>query len=161
MEIVDTILANLRIPEARRSLAIKDNLIDQNREISLSSVPGFIYRGICYRHSSCPKGKLQYPELDKSLREKADAWLADTARVDLEFQIMKQVLMPLIAPCKTLEDIRNVLPECLVQMQAESFYSLPRTDKPAWTVEPGSRAYEQFFHHLPKIEFFAATRLIY
>jgi len=83
------------------------------------------------------------------------------AKVDLEKQLIKQSLSHLLIPCRSEQDIRDALPDCLSALMPRSIQALPRTNEEAWTIRNDERALRQYRKALPRIEFYSAARLIY
>lgn len=162
MQLVDDILAILRQPEDRRLAGNIDRLVLLHTEITRTSVPGFLYRGIHYRHTQASKGKLELLSIHPSLYPEIEYHLANESATNVDLQVVRQVILSLVKDCTDAQDIRDALPNCLVQAVASpTLNALQRTRDPGWNMDPESRAYRQYLKYLPKMEFFAAARLMY
>jgi len=78
----------------------------------------------------------------------------------LEFdrKIFKQFLTKLLKPCQSQQDVRDVLPECLVQLL--SIRHLPRTRDPAYTLKDKPALLREFKRMLVKFETYYAMRFL-
>lgn len=161
MDLVNKLTSYLRAPEDRRIKTNVDRLVSLNQEITRSPYMGFYYRGMAYRHSEAPPGQMPYPEISPELYNEADAHILSVQGVSDDIQAIRQSILALVRTCLDLQDIRDALPECLVQAVGSELTKLKRTRDPAWSLERDSRAYRQYLKILPKIEFFAASRLMY
>ena len=155
--------AALRAPELRRLQAYVDRLVMMNQEACSTRAPGFLYRGLVYRHSSAKGAATGFPAVDPSLYDEIDEYLESQKAVEDDLQEIIQGLRPIHTSCLTLEDIRDALPECLVQLIGKDtgLSSLPRTRPEAWCLEPTGRGMRQYLKVLPKIEIYCAARLLY
>jgi len=154
----------LRQPEERRLQAYVDRLVKQNQEASYSLVPGFLYQGLAYRHSSALKGKLEFSGLHPSLYEAMDEFLVSKENVERDIQMINQGLRPLIKSCLTIQDLRDALPECIITLigkSVDNMSELSRTREPAWPLEATGRGMNQYLRVLPLIETYCAARFLY
>lgn len=161
MSLVDKLTKYLRVPEDRRLKANVDRLVTMNQEITRTPYMGFYYCGLAYRHSEAPPGQMPYPELSPELYDEGDFHRQSVETVANDIQAIRQSILALVRTCLDLQDIRDALPECLVQAVGTELTRLKRTRPPAWSLEEGSRAHRQYLKILPKIEFFATARLMY
>jgi hypothetical protein len=159
--VVEALIATLREPEDRGLTASSDRLVRLHQEASKTDVLCFMYEGVSFRHSTAPKGKLAYPVLHKSLYHEADAHLAREKKLVNDLQAIRQAIHFLVRSCLDKQDLRDVLPECLVHLCGTGLTQLPRNREAAWNLDPNSRPYRTYLKILPKIEFFAAARLMY
>lgn len=160
MALIDDIITVLRQPEDRRLQASVDQLVARHMEVSGSQVPGFLYRGLPYRHSTA-SGRLAYAALDPSLYAKVEAHLASKRQVENDLQLMQQALVAVLRPCASEQDYRDAMPECLIHAVVPDMAKLPRERPEAYTLEPGSRAERQYLKALPKIEYLTTARLLF
>lgn len=159
LEPVQVIHQVLEEPEKRRMIAYLDRIISKQTELTHCQ-PGFIYKGLTYRHSSIPRGKIEYVGLHSLLYDQMDSFLQDQLATREEIKRISQILLPLIRPCRDLQDLRDALPECLVT-SFTNISGLPRTRPVAWCLDPESRHWRQFHNALPIIETYAAARFLY
>lgn len=161
MELVDALVAKLREPEDRGLKSSADRLVHLHREATNTDVMGCIYNGAVFRHSNAPPGKIIYPGLDRSLYHEADHHIARERKLTSDLQMIRQALLSLVRSCVDKQDLRDVLPECLVHLASPELARIPRTRDAAWNLDPNGRPYRSYLKILPKIEFFAAARLMY
>lgn len=161
MHIIDVLVALLKVPETRRLEKYIDRIVKLNQEADQTTNQGFLYRGLRYWHSSVPNGNIPMKALHDSLCHEIEDYLASELAVKNELQLVGQSLRALLQKCQSTQDVRDALPECLVQILDRKISSLPRERPEAWTLEPGSRAERQYRKILPRIEFFTAARLLY
>lgn len=164
---IDLITLVLKEPEDRRMQAECDRLVVLNREAAQTPHWGFLYQGLAYRHSSCDSGARDFPGLHSSLTREVERYLQGKAVITNEIKLTVQALRPLLEGCGgSLQDVRDVLPECLVAgiqslVNNNAFNNLPRTREPAFHLDPLGRAMRQYKTVLPKIEAYTAARFLF
>lgn len=162
MDLPSAIVSHLEKTENRRLQAYVDTLVNQNMKLTNDhSVMGFIYNGLPYRHSTAPSGKLAWKAPHMELVSKVEDMLDNISRTKTDMQLIKQVLANLCRPCVSQQDLRDVLPECLIFVLDDAGQKLERTRAEAWTIQDNPRAMRQYQKILPKIHFYANARLIY
>ena len=68
----------------------------------------------------------------------------------------------LVQGCTTRQDIRDVLPECLVAQDKDmGLQTFERTRPPAYTLDNDKRAMKQYEKILPIIEYYSGTHLLF
>lgn len=152
----------LRVAELRRLAQFLDQIIEKNIEKSGRPEMGFLHQGLTYRHSGAPLGKILYRELHPGLHDEMNNYLTSKGNVDGDLQQISQGLLPIVRLSASQQDLRDGLPECLIQvLKLEQLAGIARTREPAFMLEPGSAADRMFKKILPKIEFLTAARLLY
>ena len=73
---------------------------------------------------------------------------------------IRQILSKLVLPCQTLQDIRDALPECLVQMNHQ-LKDLTRTKDAAWVIANDKVAMQQYNKALSRIEYYASLHMFF
>jgi hypothetical protein len=147
--------------ERRRLQKWIDRLCRANQECySNPKLEGFLYEGIYYRPSWLGRGIWPHGALHFTLADEMRAFLIDKKIVDDDERFIRQTLFALLHPCKTDQDIRDTLPECLIPV-ISGLASYPRTRQPACTIEGNARALRQYEKILPKIELYTAARMIF
>lgn len=160
-DIIKGIRQALFEPEKRRLQGWIDQLAQKNKTASdLQDPLGFWFEGRYFRPSWLGQGKYRKPSLHISLHDEADALIADEKQVLEDNQFIAQTLFSMIEPCDTYRDIRDTLPECLVEIVTD-LSSMSRTREPAFTIKNNKRALRDYQQILPKIEIYCTTRLIY
>lgn len=160
--LLNLILDGLFVAEKRRLEESVDRLNRNHNEIRGSVDDGFLLSGTYYRPRGNPgPAPAKKAPLDNRILSEGMAFLKDAAKVDLERQLIKQSLSHLLIPCRSEQDIRDALPDCLSALMPRSIQALPRTNEEAWTIRNDERALRQYRKALPRIEFYSAARLIY
>ena len=158
-KVIDHIIDVLFVAERRRLANAVDAMCQANNEAYGKHFDGFHYQGRFYRPQGV-KGQLNRIVLHLSLHPKMDLHLKDEAAIDRDEQLIRQVLFMLLDPCRTEQDIRDALPNCLTDTLGESA-RLMRQNDPAFTISDNVRAMKQYNRVLPKLEMYSAARLLY
>lgn len=163
--IIAAISAKLFEAEERRLNGVIIELNRRNKRAHEKSitVDGFLHQGRYYlpRNVSVTvagKGESKTP-LHLSLYDDMERHLEDRRLVEEERKFISQVLYRLLRDCKTQQEIRDALPECLTNLAGLTH--LNRQQEPAWTLREDPRALRQYEEILPKMEVYCAARLIY
>jgi hypothetical protein len=162
--LLDAIVDQLFAADNRRLQAWVDKLCQKNQEVRRTPVVGFLYGGVYYRPSNVLGLVHDKRALDPSLYDDVDTFLKDKSTIDADKHSVRQALFSILDPCKDLQDIRDTLPEFLVDCAAQyapHLRSLTRSEETAFTIRDNPRALRQFNKALPKLETYAAARLIY
>lgn len=139
-------------------------LNQENKRLQGAQIDGFLHAGQFF----LPKGvslTLAGPgqaktALHKDLIGEMLHHLKDRSTVQEEREFISQTLYKLLNPCRTQQDIRDALPECLVNCIPE-LARLPRQREAAFTIKDDPRALRQYEKILPKMEIYSAARLLY
>jgi hypothetical protein len=150
--------------EENRLNGVLISLNQENKKLTGSAMDGFLYEGKFY----LPKGDLNLfydpslgrTSLHKQLTPAMDDYIKDEKSVQEDKKLIMQTVFRVCKPCKLTQDVRDALPEPLALMFA-FLKQLDRTREPAYTLEGDPRAMRQYKKILPKIQFYAASRLIY
>lgn len=148
--------------ERRRLETILVQIDKQNREIKGQTLQGFMHAGKIYRPKSAPTlavGAGSYPTLAFALQDQMAELLRDTKEVETDQQLIEQILYKLLYQANDRQEIRDALPECLVQLT--DLNRLNRKLSPGFLNQSDERTYRQFQAILPKIEMYCTTRLLY
>jgi hypothetical protein len=160
-EIIKVIVDTIFKAEERRIQAWTDRLCRANQEFH----PGcqmFFWGNRWFRLSNVAGNvplKHRKP-LHSSLCEDADNLLKDAQLVDNDKAFVKQTIFSLLEPCKDVQDIRDTLPEYLVDV-VQWKQSLSRTRPAAFTIQNNERALRQYEKMLPLLQVYSTARLIY
>lgn len=159
---IDPILKELFGPDHRRLVAWIDRLCDKNSEIVGKDVHGFIYAGVFYRPSNVI-GKITGRQvLHSSLHGDMRDFLQSAKMVEVEKTKLRQILFMLLEPCNNQLDIRDTLPECVVDCIPDLKKHFPdRTREPAFTITSNERAMKLFNKLLPKMEEYSVARMLF
>jgi hypothetical protein len=160
-QIVNTIIEELFKAENRRLQKWLNDIVTANfRESNLAQPVGFIYGGAYFRPDWQGQGQFPKRALHSSLWGQMDNWIKDRSIILDDKQMISQILFGLIEKCSSDSEIRNALPECLVNCIPQ-YRSMTRSREEAWTIKLDDRRYRQYRKILPKIELYAVTMLIY
>lgn len=162
--LVRKLTASLFVAEERRLNGKIVELNTRNKQVRKLQVDGFLFSGQFYLPTGVSTvrfgpGQAKAP-LHDSLVDSMEEYLADQKSIRTDQNLIRQTLFQVLSNCRTDQDFRNALPECLVE-HIEGLNRLSRTEEPGYTVRSNPRALRQFQKALPKIELYAATRLIY
>lgn len=160
---IQELLEQLFAADMRHLNKTINTLCAKNKAIKGGMIDGFIYSGIRYLPTAgniivADRGEAM-PTLDRSLYPEMEAHLADKKNIEAERTNIAQMLYRLLKPCKSPQEIRDALPECLVGYLAEC-KSLPRLREAAYTFAGDERAQRQYEKLLPKIEAYSVAQLI-
>ena len=159
-KLIDNVIDSLFAADNRRLQAWVDRLCEKNQEARREPVVGFLYGGVYYRPSNVIGAVPVKRAIDPSLYPQIDAFLADKRTIDDQKQLIRQGMFMVLDPCKSIDDIRDALPECLVDC-LPNLKTMPRHREAAFTIQDNPRACRQFAKILPIMEIYASARLIY
>lgn len=137
-------------------------LITDNVELG-GSPDGFRYMGEIHTQlTGAAKTIGNYGRIHPSLVPVLDDLKADREAMQNESDRIRQALALVLKDCKTNQDIRDALPNCITDLVPEC-QGLERTRPEAFTLANADnpRAYNQYMKLREKIEFYAASQLIY
>lgn len=159
---IDQILKELFAPDHRRLVAWVDKLCENNQEIVGKDVHGFIYAGAFYRPSNVRGVITGRKSLHSSLAPKMEDFLRSKQIMEVEKTKLRQALFMLLEPCNDQQDIRDTLPECIVDCLPELRQHYPNRKKAvAFTIASNERAMKTFNRLLPKMEEYSVARMIF
>jgi hypothetical protein len=160
-KVVERVKKLLFEAEDRRLQAWIDKLAKQNQEAQGNPrLEGFIYNGTYYRTSTTGLGNWPHGALHHSLSDQMEVLEKDKAIIDQDRAFIGQMLGKLLRPCDSYQDMRDALPDCLVNIIPE-LSPLPRSLSVAYTIDGDARALRQFNEILPKIELYVAARMMF
>lgn len=145
-------------PEERRLNDLVIELDQANREIKKYTVPGFMHAGEVY----VPKGKQRpksVPSLAFTLSRQAAQFVTEHKIVEDDKQLIMQVLWLATKDCETVLDVRNALPETIVNLT--SLKEHPRLNEDGYTLKGNERLYNQYLAMRDKIDVYWACSMIY
>lgn len=161
---IDQLMSLLFASENRRLTSWIDKLCEQNQEARGDKPVGFLFNGVFYRPSNI-RGHIPVKRsLHLSLAPQMESYLKDKALLDEDKAFISQTVFALLGPCTSDQDIRDTLPECLIQVLSaggSSIGRLERTRPAGFTLTGNERAWRQYQKVLPKMEEYTATRLIF
>ncbi len=163
-KVLDYLVDTLTQGEERRLQAELVDLDKQNREIKRSGHEGFMFMGdefIPPNAKTIRSRGVPAVMLDTSLHARMSAFIADRTTLKNDKHQIKQVLFKLAWQATTVQEVRDALPECVVNLSPESFNRLPRCMNEGFLTRTDARATAQYEKVKPKIEYYAATRLLF
>lgn len=163
-KLIEQMMVRLFEAEERRINNVVIDLNQQNKRLRDMKVDGFIYSGQFFM----PQGVntivtgpgIAKKTLHFSLNDPMEALLRDKKQIKDDRDQVKQTVFKLLKPCQSDRDVRNALPECLVDC-VPGLAQHPRLQEPAWTIRHDERAMRQYEKILPQMEVYSAARLIY
>ena len=170
-QILDKIITILFEPEARRIDKLVSRLNELNHRAKGKPCYGFMHMGEVYvpsehidsfRAVHGRRGASQaVPTLAITLMDEARDFLAEVNKVKSDKDLIRQVLFKLIFQAGSKQEIRDALPECIVQLLPELKNYNRQQNDPAYLIRSDWRAVRDYEKALPKIELYAMTRLLY
>lgn len=135
-------------------------LIVQNVALG-GSTDGFRHMGVIYSQLTGPgRQRGSYGTLHRSLIPEVGTFLDDRKAIDNDKDRVKMALSLVLRDCQTFQDIRDALPNGVVDLIPEC-RGLVRTREQAFTLADNPRSYTQYMAIREKIEFYVASRLLY
>ena len=160
-KMVNSIIETLFAAEKRRLQKWLNDIVTSNYEQHKLSQPvGFIYGGTYYRPDWQGTGRFPKRALHSSLWDIMDKWLADKAIINDDSQMISQALFGLMENCTTYQEVRDALPECLVNC-IDWLKTMTRTRDELWTIAHDPRRLRQYKKLIPRIEDYTVSMLIY
>lgn len=161
-KLIQLLLSELFVGEKRRLAKSVTDLINANNELKGEQAAGFLYMGEYYtaegfRVMGAGTKKLT---LHDSLTQKADWHIRSAQKVADEERLIGQIIFKLLMPCQTLQEMRDTLPDFLAEI-IPALKKLPRHNDVGFSLRDDTRGSRQFEKLLPRMEFYAAARLIY
>lgn len=161
VNLIEALAVRLFEPEYRRLGKEVERLDKLNQEIRGHRTQGFMLAGQYYFPPDCAyRPQAGQPSLDFSLSFHGQVFLKDKAHVEDDKQLIKQIIHLLIKDCDSIEDVRDALPESLIELSSV-LGMIPRTRETAYTISHDPRMMRQYEQLLEKIDFYVATRMIY
>ena len=160
--VIDKIATMMFEAEKRRLQQWIDNLDGENRSAwGDNTLLGFMYLGRYYRPSHVEgRDPINVKPLHQTLASMVDAFLADEKTVESDQAFIRQGLYTLLDPCKDLQDIRDALPEYLIDFFPE-LKAYERSRPEEWTIQGNPRGLKQFDKIRSKLEAYAVARMLY
>lgn len=160
-DIIVELVGKLFEHECRRLNKISDAIVQKNREITDDHPDAFYYGGIYFsdRYTTTRRGAA-IGKLDPSLVPEVTEYLVEKKRIRFDQQMVRQALAITLTGIKTIQDLRDALPNQLAEM-LEATRRLERTRPEAYTIQDDPRKMKQYQKLREKVEYYSATRLIY
>lgn len=134
-------------------------MVKQNQQEWGSRDNCFLYQGTVFSVPSLGERPKQVRPLHAALTTQMDA-LAKAKKVVTDDKIfIRQMIFTLVDDCITPQDVRDNLPDCLVNYVPE-LKALPRDRPPAFLLADRPAIHRQYQRIYPTIQAYCATRLI-
>lgn len=161
-EWVDMLVTTLFVPETRRIGNAITELVKQNNIQKKISAIGFRHMGELFVVPGMKRmDKAPLPTLSFTLTNEGNALLQEKRILDLDKSLISQVLFKQLYQCNDLQEVRDSLPDCLIALIPEIAKIPRKMPDPLWINRNDQRAMNQYNKILPKIEMYAASRLLY
>lgn len=161
---ITPILAALFSAEQRRLEAAMVRFHEQNKKLWQKQGDGFVYAGEAFIPKGTPLGKRTKLPLHEDLWGEMSAHLKDRQTVENDGAEISQLLFKLLEPCGYTgsldQDIRNAIPECIIDVMPDKIRKLDRICPPQQILNH-PRDWRFFERVLPKLEFYATARMLY
>lgn len=158
MHVADSLNFHLFEHENKRLNTLLDKIMVADANMHPGIFPaGFAYKGETFKRTYYSVKGLQ--NLHPSLHDQMDHYLADRDVIMADKVKIGSILRAILTPCDSAQDIRDALPECMVQFIADKH--LPRTRPEAYTIQHQKLVMRQYQMILPRIQFYVSTRLLY
>lgn len=162
-EIITEMLSTVFMPEYRRLAKWIDRLCAQNRKLyNDPELVGFIYNGVVYKplELKASNTAIKRRGLHPDLADNMESYIKDLSLITRDKSFISQSLMQLIESCSNMQDVRDALPDCFADTHT-GLVGISRARPEAWTIASNPRAMRQYEKIRPKIEMYAAGRLLY
>lgn len=145
--------------EERRTTSLIKTLCDEATSVSKKKYEGFVYQGVSYTCSNERKKLGIYP-LPFQLTETCTAFISEIRKVDNDRVRIKQLLIKIINNCSTPQEIRDSLPDCLVNLTSLKDYDRIHLNM-FYLIESDKYNLAEYKKLLPVIEAYSVSHLIY
>ena len=160
-EIIRALTDALFSAEIKRLRKRELDLVTENRSLSSEHYDGFFYQGQFYTdldRSLAAKGIKT--SLHPSLVPSMERHIKDKKEVEFDRLRVKQALALLLKDVRTAQDLRDALPNQLVEM-IDQIKGMERSRPEGFTLMTDPRKIKQYQKLREKIEFYTAARLLY
>lgn len=164
---IDKICERLFSAEKRRLDKRTEDLMEKNDVQRGKPSHGFIHMGKLYvpenmrRVNAAMRRKATTPPLAITLIDEAKSFIHDASTVERDEKEIRQLLFLLLSNCSNEQDIRNSLPECVVNLMPELRHLNRTLINPCYYIQSDWRAVRLYDKVLPRIEMYAMSHLLY
>ena len=156
---IDHICKVLFTAETKRLAKTISDLIDKNQALYFVYLHGFTHAGEGFNREGLT-GALQRKTLHIKLWDEMNLFLADRKHIENDKKDIQQLLFKLLDPCFSSQDIRDSIPDCVLDTLPSYIRDLQRARNPTFFLNH-ERDFRQYNKTLPKLEFYSAARLLY
>lgn len=161
-EVIGQVVKSLFHWEFARLAKIQKSLLDRNKDLYPNQPHhGFTYRAEVYDIEGLPpRMRRTRVPLHPSLAPEMEEFIEDQEKVWTDRHAISQMLYLLLNPCDSKQDVRDALPNCVVDT-IEDYRRMPRTKPEAYTLQSNPMHLRQYQKALRRMEFYATARLLY
>jgi hypothetical protein len=159
--IVSDIVEKLFTKEFRNMERIKTELIEANHALG-NPKEGFLYKGRFHTNVPASQQKdLIKKMLHMDLYDRGNFYTETLDRLTKDEQKVRQGLSLMISPCVTAQDVRDSLPEIVLDLLPADIQALSRTRPESWRFshQPMQLLQQENVNGL--ISFYVANRMLY
>lgn len=159
--LITALVAKIFEAEDRRLERDALSFVSENRALVPTAHDGFHFEGVLFTdlelklQSKGVKGQV-HPSLAQSVTDH----LKDKKKVAFDRVRVRQALAMVLEECRTAQDIRDTLPNCLTEVFDQTRH-LSRINPEAFTIQNNPRKLRQYHKLKELIEFYMITRLFY
>lgn len=160
-KIIDGLIVALFKNEHNRLKKREMHLVSENRKVSTEKYDGFFYQGQYYTdldRALASKGIRS--GLHPSLVPDMERHVKDRKEVEFDKLRVKQALALVLKDCRTAQDLRDALPNQLVE-KIDQIKGMDRSRPEGFTLMSDPRKFKQYQQLREKIEFYTAAQLLY
>lgn len=159
-DLVSDLVKSILEPDRKLLAKRFDEIIQRNNEILSVNHRGFRFNNNFYEKGGQVMSKLNWePSLSASLVEEVVALEEFRKQLNADQQAMREVFQRLVQSCKTVQEERDALPECVSTLDWR-ICNLKRVKPEAWTIQNDPIALSNYLKILPKIHTYCAMRLM-
>lgn len=159
-ELLKVIITKTFEHEEKRLRQREIQLVNENHQLGGSS-DGFRHMGKIFTNLEqrlISKGR--FTSVQPSMAHAVDLYLEDYNLIGYDKIRVNQAIMLVLKDTRATQDIRDALPECLVDVLPWG-KDCPRTRPEAYTLVDNPRSYNQYLQLREKIEFYLASKMLY
>ena len=160
MELLDPMVAALMDPEKERLTNLLERLILSNQKLG-GTMNAFYHLGIMYSVISVHHLRgIQVKNLDPALVHEFEVYLEDRDRYETDRKKLSQALSVVLPKCRSLQAIRDALPEALVGFIPQ-LRGMERMDPEGFLLRSNPMLHEQFKKASDIALYYIANRMVY
>lgn len=145
-----------------RLVNILREIHDTNQMLQNTNVVGFMYQATMFHvDGQQPTAGATKIVLHPTLMDRMVEFVEKRKKTQRDMDMIRQCLITLFHSCTTYQDIRDVIPDCVLQFVPE-VQNLSRTREAAFNLKDNNpTAYKHYLKILPKMEMYSVAKLFY
>lgn len=156
-QIIDEVFSH----EKKRLNEIKNNLIEENYALTGSRL-GFLHQGVFHTRADPKKIPPIYRlTIDPSLSDRATVYVEDSSEINRDVVRIWRILLSQMRPLKTIQDVRDALPEIVREFCPEEISNLSRTRPEGWHVAGQQFPTLTYEDAVNMIRFYLTNKVLY